>query len=280
VAAVTVRAVSNAETMATRSRYASGLVSIATVICGLPRSGPNELFHVDDTFIGIPMRGVFTMHAWRAIQLLHPTLAVVLPAGAEYRMSHPTDEGDAGLVLRFAPAVLEEALRLHADRVRITRPDLAVRRWAGVLTAAIERGADRLRIDEMALALLRRVAGELAGADLRGMESRARAKIERVRILLAESPEQRWTLDAVAALVGYSPFYLAHQFRAHTGQSLHQYVTDLRVAAALTRIEAGDSTLAAVAADLGFSHHSHLTATLRKRLGMTPQMVRWSLREH
>jgi AraC-like DNA-binding protein len=91
---------------------------------------------------------------------------------------------------------------------------------------------------------------------------------------MAELPQARWTLESLAALVGYSPFYLAHQFRAHTGTSVHRYLTDLRVAAALARIEAGDASLATIATDLGFSHHSHLTATLRRRLGLTPQMIR------
>jgi AraC-like DNA-binding protein len=55
---------------------------------------------------------------------------------------------------------------------------------------------------------------------------------------------------------------------------VHRYLTDLRAAAALARIEAGDASLAAVAADLGFANHSHLTATLRRRLGLTPRMIR------
>ncbi|TMG66147.1 MAG: AraC family transcriptional regulator, partial [Chloroflexi bacterium] len=42
--------------------------------------------------------------------------------------------------------------------------------------------------------------------------------------------------------------------------------------------ESGESSLATVAADLGFAHHSHLTATLRRRLGITPRALRVQLR--
>ena len=98
------------------------------------------------------------------------------------------------------------------------------------------------------------------------------------RATLAERPEAHWTLESLSALVGYSPFHLAHQFRAYTGTSVHQYLSSLRAAAALRRIEAGDTSLATIAVDLEFAHHSHLTATLRKRLGMTPQMIRRRLR--
>src|SRR5207237_1461534 len=94
----------------------------------------------------------------------------------------------------------------------------------------------------------------------------------------AEHPGGHWTLEQLAAFVGYSPFHRAHRFRAYTGTTVHQYLADLRAAAALERIEAGDAPLARIAVELGFSHHSHLTSTLRKRLGLTPQMIRRSLR--
>src|SRR5205823_11277728 len=124
--------------------------------------------------------------------------------------------------------------------------------------------------------LLRIVAANLGSTSSGSLK--ARAKVDRVRTALAEGPAEPWTLATLAALVGYSPFYLAHQFRAHTGTSVHRYLADLRVAAALSRIEAGDASLAAIAADLGFAHHRHLTATLHKRLGLTPQMIRRALR--
>src|SRR5919204_317184 len=75
----------------------------------------------------------------------------------------------------------------------------------------------------------------------------ARRKIDRIRIALAEHPEMPWALESLARLVGYSPYHLAHEFRLHTGTSVHRYLADLRIAAALQRIEEGDAPLAAVA---------------------------------
>ena len=257
--------------------FRSELVLVLSVMCDVRRSRPGATYHVADTFIALPLRGIFTMHVRRSEHVVHPTLGVVVPADTEYQMSHPNDEGDSGIALRFLPSLVPEALREQPAEVRVTPPNVRMRHALGMLLARIARKDDPCFIDEQALELLCTVAGEARPAATLN-RSKARAKIDRVRAALAERPQARWTLSGLAELVGYSPFHLARQFRAHTGTSVHQYLTDLRAAAALARIEAGEASVATIAADLGFAHHSHLTATLRKRLGLTPQMIRRRLR--
>jgi AraC-like DNA-binding protein len=255
-------------------RFASPLVTIMTVDCDLPRSGPSSSMHVEHTWIGLPLSGVFTLHARGGEQVVHSALAVVFPERTEYRMSHPTDDGDTNIALGFADGVVEEALPADLQGLRVTQLDLRMRYIVGLLLAATDRTTDRLQIDNLALHLLRLVADNIAPAPECSATASASARVDQVRATLAERPEAHWTLESLGDLVGYSPFHLAHQFRAHTGTSVHRYLTDLRAAAALARIEAGETSLAAVAADLGFAHHSHLTATLRRRLGLTPRMIR------
>ena len=252
--------------------FDSELVTVLDVRCDIRRSGPGATHHVSDTFVALPLGGVWSMHERRAEHLLHATLAAVVPADTEYRMSHPNDDGDAGVALRFAPDAVAEALGDRTAQVRVTRSDVRMRHAVGVLLARISQGDDGCAVDDEAFALLRIVAGNL-GSTFVG-SAKARAKVDRVRIAMAERPEEHWTLASLAALVGCSPFHLAHQFRAHTGTTVHQYLADLRTAAALARIEAGEASLATVAADLGFAHHSHMTATLRRRLGLTPRAIR------
>jgi AraC-like DNA-binding protein len=260
-------------------RFASPLVTIMRITCALPRSGPGSSYHVGNTWVGLPLDGVFTVHARGEDHLIHPGVGVVFPRGVEYRMSHPTDDGDTSVALGFGPAVVEEAVPNTLERLRVTRVDLRMRQMVGVLLAALERADDQLLVDQIALELLRAIAAHVAPARALSGSATARERVGRVREVLAERPEARWTLEALARLVGYSPYHLAHQFRAHTGTSVHRFLSDLRVAAALRRIEAGDSSLATVAADLGFSHHSHLTATLRRRIGLSPRMIRERLRQ-
>ena len=252
----------------------SDLVRVMSVTCELRRSGPSTSHPVPQTWIGLSLTGVFSVHSGRDELLVHPGLAVVFPRGFEYQMSHPNDDGDTGVALGFSPGLVEEALPNPLAGVRVTCLDIRMRWVAGLLLAAIDRADDALRIDEMTLDLLRAIARRLAPAPSAAASAPARVRIDRVRTLMAERPEARWTLESLARAIGYSPFHLAHQFRAYTGSSVHQYLSDLRAAAALRRIEAGDPSLAAVAVDLGFAHHSHLTATLRRRLGLTPHEIR------
>lgn len=42
----------------------------------------------------------------------------------------------------------------------------------------------------------------------------------------------------------------------------------------MDRLEAGEPSLAALAADLGFSDQAHLTRTVREQLGHTPTALR------
>jgi len=243
------------------------------MICGIRRSGPGPSYHVNKTWVGFSLAGVFTLHSRHDDHLIHPGLGVVFPEAIDYQMSHPTNDGDMAVALGFAPGVVEEALPAPIERVRVMRLDLRVRHQVGLLMAAADR-RDNLLVEELALELLSALAAHVAPSPSSTASRNARAKVDRIRVLLAEQPEARWTLRALGELVGYSSYHLAHQFRAHTGTSVHRFLTDLRAAAALQRIEAGETSLAAVAADLGFSHHSHLTATLRRRLGLTPRMIR------
>jgi AraC family transcriptional regulator len=102
----------------------------------------------------------------------------------------------------------------------------------------------------------------------------ARRRVEDVRALLAARPGAAWRLDSVARAVHCSPFHLARQFRAATGETIARYLLRLRLAAALERLAAGETELARLAADVGFAHHSHLSARFRAAYGVTPSEAR------
>jgi len=236
--------------------------------CDLRRSAPGRSYSVAETWIGFGLAGVFGLHSCGDEHTIHAGRAVVFPRGIEYRMSHPTDDGDVGLALGFSPAVAEEALPAF-ERLRVTDLDIEIRRQLGLFIAASSVG-DQLFVDEIALGLLTTIAARL-GCDPRARRS---GGVERARQLLAEEPDRRWTIEALGSAVGWSPYHLAHRFRAETGTTIHRYLRDLRLALALDRIEQGETSLAALAADLGFAHHSHMTSALRARLGVTPRALR------
>lgn len=98
-----------------------------------------------------------------------------------------------------------------------------------------------------------------------------------MRSLLAADPAFAWDMDTIAKAVHCSPFHLARQFRAISTESLHHYLVRLRLGLALERLAGGESDLARLAAEAGFSHHSHFSASFRAAFGSPPSAVRCCL---
>lgn len=244
------------------------LVAIHDVVCASHRGGPGDEEPGAAGELILPRRGVFAVHHGREAVTADPATALVLGPDGGHRVSHPAHGGDACTVLRFRADVLEEALGDLGPRHGVLRP--ATQLAARLLPARV--GVDPLLAEDAAAALLDAVARDLAGAPV--ARPVARARVEHARAVIAADPTAPWRLDAVARAAHCSPFHLARQFRAVTGESIARYVIRLRLAIALDRIEAGEEGLARLAADTGFASHSHLTATLRATFGTTPTELR------
>ena len=81
------------------------------------------------------------------------------------------------------------------------------------------------------------------------------------------------SLDDLARYAGSSPYRLCRIFRAHTGQSIRAYRSQLRLRAAFDRLLQG-ADITDLALELGFSSHSHFTAAFRSRFGTSPSRLR------
>ncbi|HET9796256.1 MAG TPA: helix-turn-helix transcriptional regulator, partial [Thermoanaerobaculia bacterium] len=103
---------------------------------------------------------------------------------------------------------------------------------------------------------------------------REREEAEALRGFLSGHPGARHRLDDLARRLGTTPFRLCRSFRAATGTTIHRFLTDVRVNRAIDRLADGCRDLTDLAFDLGFSSHSHFTATFRRRVGVTPETVR------
>ncbi len=80
-------------------------------------------------------------------------------------------------------------------------------------------------------------------------------------------------LMELADEVAVSPFHLSRLVRRHTGFTVHEYVTQLRLRRALERLRT-DVDLATLALELGFSSHSHFTSVFRSVFGWPPSVER------
>lgn len=85
------------------------------------------------------------------------------------------------------------------------------------------------------------------------------------------------SLADLAALTGLSRWAFSRDFKATTGQTPHEFVTELRLARARELLSRGQTPLAEIAYACGFSSQAHMTTVFRHKLGVTPGRYRQDL---
>jgi AraC family transcriptional regulator len=258
--------------------FAGPIAALRDVRCSAPRSGCGAEETSEGAAWILPRRGLFRWHSGDEAILADPGSALLLAPGEVHRVSHPADGGDDCTVLSLAPAVFEEIADTGvACRHSLLPPATQLRHVA--LHGALARApGEPVAAEEAALELAASLAADLGIARPAGRRPAAerlrRRQVERTRALLALNVDRALGLEELAAAVNSSPFHLARAFRAGTGETLRGYRTRLRLAIALERLAGGAGDLAGLALELGFAHHSHFTASFRRRFGLTPAAAR------
>jgi AraC-like DNA-binding protein len=252
------------------------LLRVFDVTCRERRSGYGAVELNRVAQIALPRRGVFLLERRGQEVVVDPTVAVLLATDDEYRIGHPSDDGDGGIVLAMATDVLEEALgTVGGGTGRLSADDqFAVFVLTHTLRAS---GNDALETEDAVLLLAARLRPAFTRPEPCAIGPTQRRRIARAQTLLASAPAERWDLRTLARRVDCSPFHLARQFRAVTGETVSRYLLRLRLSLALERLAQGERDLTALALDAGFAHHSHLTARFGAVFGMTPAQARDAL---
>ncbi|WP_029105629.1 MULTISPECIES: AraC family transcriptional regulator [unclassified Mycobacterium] len=105
-----------------------------------------------------------------------------------------------------------------------------------------------------------------------------RRLVARAREAIRQGDDTAAGLFPLAAALGVSPYRLSRSFSNELGVSVTRYRNRVRVGRALDHLHRGDTTLADVAATLGFADQAHFCRTLREQTGYTPTVVRRELR--
>jgi AraC-like DNA-binding protein len=259
--------------------FHSPLVRVFDVTCHAPQSGCSDKEWCSLTQIVVPRRGVFLLHHRGIPIVADPNTALIFRLGETYQVSHPLDGGDQCTVLVFRHELIDEALGNVEVQHRTIHA--ATQLSIHVLTYTMVTGlTDRLEAEESAVLVLNALARDFRSSPSlspqRVSEFQQR-RVEEVREHLASQPTHPWHLESIAQIVYCSPFHLARQFRAVTGESIARYLLRLRLALALDRLAQGETDLARLALELGFAHHSHFSARFRSIFGVTPTAVRNTL---
>ena len=132
---------------------------------------------------------------------------------------------------------------------------------------------DPLFIEEAVVNVLGRVV-RLAYGQRPSHGERQADVVERAREAMARRFRTRVTLSDLSRETGASVFHLCRLFRTGTGRTVHSYLNQLRVRAALAPVLESRDDLSQIALGLGFSTHSHFTSAFRTQYGVTPSALR------
>lgn len=231
-------------------------------------TGQTAKFH-----IVVPLAGTFVYAEGNRRLFGGVNAAVFVQGNREYKALHPFG-GDRSIVITPKIEHSELAARLIARKSdsesrRVDAPvQLAVHR----LIWAAQADGEPLAVEERLIDLFGALGNSPPLPVTTSISSSLRA-VDRAKAYLQDRIGEATSLIEVAEQAGVNPIYLTHLFRRFVGFTLHQYVIQLRLAAALERLPTSED-LTTLAFELGFSSHSHFTATFRSRYGCAPSKLR------
>jgi AraC family transcriptional regulator len=235
------------------------------------------------TQLVFPYRGLYVRHLGNDQAVADANHVLFFNADEAYQVSHPIRGSDESLVVVLPEPILHEltphALLAIGESLRFRHPHRRIDPRAQALVALLRhslenRTIEALEAESLSLTLACRSLGPRT-SHVPGSTRGCHRLADRVKVLLASDLSRRWTLTEIAAEIGGSPVYLTQVFRQVEGIPLYRYHLRLRLARALDLI-ARYNDLSALAADLGFSSHSHFASAFRQAYGQSPTAFRQS----
>jgi len=98
----------------------------------------------------------------------------------------------------------------------------------------------------------------------------ARDRVEAVRSILRRNLSETPALERIAREVGCSPFYLSRTFSKETGQTIPQYLRQLRLDKAAELLRTGRFNVTEVALEVGYNSLSHFSQAFHQAFGCCP----------
>jgi AraC family transcriptional regulator len=256
-------------------------LTVRDVHCGGGHRHPQAEEFASRTQLVYPYRGIYVRHLGRDEAVAEANQVLFFNANDGYRVSHPVRGGDHCLTLVPEEIVLREIAPTNLLRrgmpLAFRYQRLRIDPRAQVLVALLRHSllrkiAEPLEAESLALTLIQRSLGPCT-SHTPGASAGRRRLVDRAKLTLASDPARRWTLAEIAREVRVSPVYLTQVFRQVEGMPLYRYQLNLRLALALDLIGKYDD-LSALSLDLGFSSHSHFSATFQQAYGRSPSEFR------
>jgi AraC-like DNA-binding protein len=187
---------------------------------------------------------------------LEPTSAQLLTSALPAVLHAPAPTAEAGEMRRLLERIAEEA--------RSGRP-------------GAEFAADQ-HTELLLLQVLRTALGDDALAEPGWLGLLADGQLRPAVTLMHDDPRRAWRLDELADAAAMSRSHFAARFRAVSGQPPLTYLSHLRVTLAQRALRTSDTTIAALADDLGYASESSFSHAFTRVAGTSPSGYRRSNR--
>ncbi|PBB69816.1 AraC family transcriptional regulator [Mesorhizobium sp. WSM4312] len=263
----------------------TGTVRVRDVVCSGECRHRSDEECTSATHLVFPYRGVFVRHVGRNDAVAEANQLLFFNEAEAYQVSHPIEGGDAcldlvieeGQLRELAPKEQLRASGVLAFRRQHRRIDPRAQALVALLRHSLSCNvAETLEAETLALTLARRSLGERT-SHVAGASAGRQKLVDRAKLVLASDLSRRWRLAEIAAEVGVSPVYLTQIFQQVEAMPLYRYHLRLRLARALDLLGRYDN-LTTLGMDLGFSSHSHFSASFRQVYGRTPAAFQRSIR--
>jgi len=255
---------------------------VVSHVCRHPRVDCGYVQGDDPARVLFTRRGSFAMHVGSKTYFARPGQAVLIRRHVEYRVTHPDREGcDCCTdVLLDEPALDMFGLaRASMSPACVFGHDMALQMTHVELLLGLRRDqASTIDGEDLLFELLDRLIQE-SSKPLRHSRPVSARQVAKAEEAIIGHAGENLSVQVLAAMAGCSPFHLSRIFRQHTGQSLRQFRVRQRLGNAIDRLAEGEDDLAALACDVGFNSHSHMTDAFHQTLGRSPRQLREQLRQ-
>jgi transcriptional regulator GlxA family with amidase domain len=128
--------------------------------------------------------------------------------------------------------------------------------------------------ETMVMQALRLALAELASADPAQVEALRDPQIAAAIRLIHANPELAWTVEGLAAQVGYSRSAFASRFREVVGEAPIAYLTRSRLATAATLLDRTRMSIGEVARRAGYANEASFGRAFSRAFGVAPGRYR------
>jgi transcriptional regulator GlxA family with amidase domain len=122
--------------------------------------------------------------------------------------------------------------------------------------------------------VLQALRSALAAADAVQIEALRDPEIASAIRLIHAQPDEPWTVERLAAEVGYSRSAFASRFRARVGETPIAYLTRSRLAIAATQLDRTRLSIADIARRAGYANEASFGRAFRRAFGVAPAAYR------